>query len=74
MEVAKEVFQRVDNSTDVNVMLEDGASIAPGAYVMEITGKARSILTAERTAINGRHSLLTGRSAETSNLSGAALG
>ena len=33
-------------------MLQDGSAIAPGAYVMEIAGKARSLLTAERTAIN----------------------
>lgn len=52
VEVAAEVFRRVDPETDVNILLKDGASIAPGAYVMEITGMARAVLTAERTAIN----------------------
>jgi len=52
VEAAAEVFRRVDPDTDVNAMLQDGAAIAPGAYVMELKGKARSLLTAERTAIN----------------------
>lgn len=52
VEVAAEVFRRVDAGTDVNIMLQDGAAIAPGAYVMEAVGMARSLLTAERTAIN----------------------
>lgn len=52
IEVAAEVFRRVDAGADVNPMLEDGAGIAPGAYVLEVTGRARSILTAERTALN----------------------
>lgn len=52
VEVGAEVFRRVDPSTDVNLMLQDGAAIAPGAYVMEVVGKARSVLSAERTVIN----------------------
>ena len=52
VEVGAEVFRRVDGDIEVNVMLQDGASIAPGAYVMEATGRARSLLTAERTVIN----------------------
>lgn len=52
VEVGAEVFRRVDENIQVNVMLHDGASIAPGAYVMEASGKARSLLTAERTVIN----------------------
>ena len=52
VKVAAEVFKRVDAGIDVNFMLLDGADIAPGAYVMEVVGMARSLLTAERTAIN----------------------
>jgi len=52
MEAAAEVFRRVDRSTEVEVLLEDGAQVAPGAYVMEVRGAARSLLTAERTALN----------------------
>ncbi len=52
VEAGAEVFRRLDAETEVSVMLQDGSAIAPGAYVMEIAGKARSLLTAERTAIN----------------------
>lgn len=52
VEVAAEVFRRVDAETEINIMLRDGAPVAPGAHVMEVSGKARSLLTAERTAIN----------------------
>lgn len=51
-EVAAEVFRRVDEEIDVNVRLKDGARIARGAIVMELNGPARSLLTAERTALN----------------------
>jgi nicotinate-nucleotide pyrophosphorylase (carboxylating) len=52
VKVAAEVFKRVDAGINVNFMLLDGTDIAPGAYVMEVVGMARSLLTAERTAIN----------------------
>ena len=51
-EVAAEVFRRVDDETEVEILLADGAHIAPGAIVMEVRGSARSLLTAERTALN----------------------
>ena len=51
-ELAREVFLSVDSSLDVNVMIEDGARVTTGAIVMKISGAARSILTAERTALN----------------------
>ncbi len=52
VEVAREVFLRVDESTKVSVLLESGRQVAGRAYVMEVTGKARSLLTAERVALN----------------------
>ena len=52
VEIGAEVFSRVDAGIEVNMMLQDGSAIAPGAYVMEAAGKARSLLTAERTVIN----------------------
>ena len=42
-----EVFRRIDAGIEINVMLQDGSAIAPGAYVMEVAGNARSLLTAE---------------------------
>jgi nicotinate-nucleotide pyrophosphorylase (carboxylating) len=50
--LAREVFLRVDPSLEVAVMIEDGARVTTGAIVMKISGSARGILTAERTALN----------------------
>jgi nicotinate-nucleotide pyrophosphorylase (carboxylating) len=49
---AVEVFQAVDPDLNVLVDLADGASARPGDTVLSLSGKARSILTAERTALN----------------------
>lgn len=51
-ELAREVFRRVDADVEVELLLQDGTGIAPGAYVMEVRGRARSLLSAERTALN----------------------
>lgn len=50
--VAEAVFQEEDNSLQVKLRAADGDRLAKGAVVMEISGAARSILTAERTALN----------------------
>lgn len=52
VEIAEEVFKRVDEETTVKVLLESGNHVSPRAYVMEVKGKARSLLTAERVALN----------------------
>lgn len=52
VEIAAEVFRRVDASTQVKVLLESGSKVGDRAYVMEVKGKARSLLTAERVALN----------------------
>ncbi|HEU4557265.1 MAG TPA: carboxylating nicotinate-nucleotide diphosphorylase [Longimicrobium sp.] len=52
MEVAVEVFRRVDPSLVVTVSAGDGTAVEPGDETMRIEGSARSILTAERTALN----------------------
>jgi nicotinate-nucleotide pyrophosphorylase (carboxylating) len=51
-EVAVEVFRRVDPEVEVAVAAGDGTAVEPGDEVMRIAGPARSILTAERTALN----------------------
>src|SRR3954468_22927720 len=51
-EVAVEVFRRVDPSLRVEVAAGDGTAVSPRDTVMTIEGSARSILTAERTALN----------------------
>ena len=50
--LAAEVFREVDPDLDVQVMVEDGSRVGAGAMLMRVEGKARSILTAERTALN----------------------
>jgi nicotinate-nucleotide pyrophosphorylase (carboxylating) len=50
--IAAEVFQRVDPAIEVKVLKQDGAEVAPEEVILEISGRARSILTAERVALN----------------------
>jgi len=52
MEVAKQVFCRVDPRLKVDIILEDGAKVEPGNVVAEIEGDVASILKAERVALN----------------------
>ena len=52
VEVTAEVFRRVDESTEVRTLLESGSHVSAGACVLEVRGKARSLLTAERVALN----------------------
>ncbi len=51
-DVAAEVFRRVDPNLQVEVVQKDGAAVTGGTAVLEIRGCARSILTAERVALN----------------------
>lgn len=50
--VACEVFRHVDPSLEIESPAKDGATLAPGAPALVVRGSARSILTAERTALN----------------------
>ncbi|MDR0789583.1 MAG: carboxylating nicotinate-nucleotide diphosphorylase [Bacteroidales bacterium] len=52
IEVAKMVFEAVDSSLVFTAFKTDGDRIAKGDIVFTIGGKARSILSAERTALN----------------------
>lgn len=49
---AAEVFRRVDGNLAINIFLNDAARAQRGDAVMEIRGEARSILSAERVALN----------------------
>jgi len=49
---AAEVFRRVDPSIDIQVLHRDGDEIAAGDLIVEVRGLARSILKAERVALN----------------------
>ncbi|MFM2242879.1 MAG: carboxylating nicotinate-nucleotide diphosphorylase [Verrucomicrobiota bacterium] len=52
VDVAAEVFRQVDASILLQALLGDGDKVAAGAHVIGIEGPARSVLTAERTALN----------------------
>ncbi len=49
---AREVFLRVDPELDVVAVHGDGSLVASGTSVMTLSGRAASVLTAERTALN----------------------
>jgi nicotinate-nucleotide pyrophosphorylase (carboxylating) len=50
--VAKAVFKAVDKNIKVKILKKDGCVVKPGEKILEFRGKARSILKAERTALN----------------------
>jgi nicotinate-nucleotide pyrophosphorylase (carboxylating) len=52
IEVAVEVFRQVDKGLGVWPRKENGAGFEVGDVILEVEGKTRSILTAERTALN----------------------
>ncbi|MCK4530436.1 MAG: nicotinate-nucleotide diphosphorylase (carboxylating), partial [Candidatus Marinimicrobia bacterium] len=52
VDVAKRVFQLHDNSLDIQIYKEDGELLKAGDVILEVRGEGRSILTAERTALN----------------------
>ena len=50
--VARLAFDLVDPALTIAQPVEDGARIARGTVLMTVRGEARSILTAERVALN----------------------
>jgi nicotinate-nucleotide pyrophosphorylase (carboxylating) len=52
IDVAAEVFRRVDASLRPEILRDDGAIVDSGESVLQVRGNARSILTAERVALN----------------------
>jgi len=49
---AAEVFRRVDPSIDIQIAHQDGDEVVAGDLIIEVRGLARSILKAERVALN----------------------
>jgi nicotinate-nucleotide pyrophosphorylase (carboxylating) len=49
---AAEVFRKADSATDIQIVHPDGDAIVAGDVVIEVRGLARSILKAERVALN----------------------
>ena len=52
LDVAYDVFRRVDPDLSVALLKNNGDTIVYGDHVLEVSGSARSILTAERIALN----------------------
>jgi len=51
-ETAAEVFRRIDSALHIQILRADGADVDAGDVIIEIRGLARSILKAERVALN----------------------
>jgi nicotinate-nucleotide pyrophosphorylase (carboxylating) len=52
LNVVEEVFRRVDDELRITKLLADGARMQTADVAMELHGRAASLLTAERTALN----------------------
>ena len=50
--VAEAFFRALDPNTEVERLASDGERVAAGAALMRVRGKARALLTAERSALN----------------------
>ncbi|MGF7154106.1 carboxylating nicotinate-nucleotide diphosphorylase [Novosphingobium gossypii] len=50
--IAAAFFQRLDPAIEVEILVPEGAQVAPGTNLMRLTGNARAMLTAERSALN----------------------
>jgi nicotinate-nucleotide pyrophosphorylase (carboxylating) len=52
IDVARQVFRAVDPSVTFEALAEDGQALTDRMLIARVSGPARSILTAERTALN----------------------
>ncbi|MCW3845698.1 carboxylating nicotinate-nucleotide diphosphorylase [Sphingomonas sp. LB-2] len=50
--IAKAFFRALDPEAEVEMLAEEGQRVAAGADLMRLRGKARALLTAERSALN----------------------
>ena len=50
--IAERVFKRYDPSLNVTVLVSDGQQVVKGNQLLTVSGCARSIVTAERSALN----------------------
>lgn len=51
-EIAARVFQEIDPALEVEIGIPDGSAFQRGSILMKAAGSTRSLLTAERTALN----------------------
>jgi len=50
--IAEQIFYFIDPNLQVKPVINDGTKVEPGTVIMTVSGKARSILMAERLALN----------------------
>jgi nicotinate-nucleotide pyrophosphorylase (carboxylating) len=50
--IAEAFFRALDRDVEIEIVAREGDVVAPGADLMRIRGKARALLTAERSALN----------------------
>ena len=50
--IAEAFFRALDPEMEIEVLAEEGASVPAGSDLMRLTGNARAMLTAERSALN----------------------
>ncbi|HKK38150.1 MAG TPA: carboxylating nicotinate-nucleotide diphosphorylase [Cryomorphaceae bacterium] len=50
--IAEQIFYFIDPNLQVKTVVTDGIVVEPGTVIMTVSGKARSILMAERLALN----------------------
>jgi nicotinate-nucleotide pyrophosphorylase (carboxylating) len=50
--IAAAFFRALEPATDIELLVEEGAEVLAGADLMRLSGKARELLTAERSALN----------------------
>lgn len=50
--IAAAFFRALDPAMEIEVLVQDGARVTPGSDLMRLSGNARAMLTAERSALN----------------------
>lgn len=50
--LAEAFFRALDPDVEIELLVAEGQKVAPGADLMRLSGKARAMLTAERSALN----------------------
>ena len=50
--IAAAFFRALDPAIEIELLVEEGADVAPGGDLMHLAGNARALLTAERSALN----------------------
>ena len=52
LEIAAAFFRRLDPEATIEFLVSDGARVLGGTEIMRVSGQARALLTAERSALN----------------------